>query len=74
MEYQCTDNCRASGSLMTILVDVEDRDGDEYAVAARMSASCVANSGLVCNSTFNLDDMCRCDSCKAPESANIRGM
>ena len=47
---------------MTILVDVEESEGDEYAVAASISASCIASSGLVCNSTFNFGDMCKCES------------
>ncbi len=44
---------------MTILVDADERDGEEYAVAAKISASCVASSGLVCNSTFRFEDIWR---------------
>ena len=47
---------------MTSLVDADESEGEEYAVAASISASWVANSGLVCNSTFNIGDMCRCES------------
>lgn len=55
--YQCTESWRASGSPITILVDAKESEGEEYAVAASISASCVANSGLVCNRTFNFGDM-----------------
>ena len=72
--YQCTESWRASGSPITILVDAEESEGEEYAVAASISASWVASSGLVCNSTFNFGDICRCESCRAPERANMRGM
>ena len=59
---------------MTILVEADEREGEEYAVAARISASCVANSGLVCRRTFSFEEMCKCDNWRAPESANINGM
>lgn len=55
-------------------MDAEEREGEEYAVAASMSASWVASSGLVCRSTFILGDTCKCESCRAPERANIRGI
>ena len=60
--YQCTESCRASGSPITILVDAEESEGEEYAVAANISASWVASSGLVCNRTFNLGSMWRWES------------
>ena len=72
--YQCTLNCNANGSPITILVLAELRLGLEYAVAASMSASCVANSGLVCNKTFNFEEMWRWESWRAPERAKMRGM
>lgn len=43
-------------------------------MAANMSASWVANSGLVCNNTFNFGDMCKCESWRTPERANMRGI
>lgn len=60
--YQCTESRRASGSPITILVDADESEGEEYAVAANMSASWVASSGLVCSSTFNIGDICRWES------------
>ena len=55
-------------------MDAEESEGDEYAVAASRSASWVASSGLVCRSTFSFGDICKCESCSAPERANIRGI
>ncbi len=74
MLYQCTDSCRGRGSPITIRVEADERDGEEYAVAAMMSASCVASDGLVCRSTFRLEDMWRWESWRAPERAKMRGM
>lgn len=58
-EYQCTDSCNVSGSPMTTLSLDEESEGDEYAVAAKMSASWPFKSGLVCSSTFILEFMCK---------------
>ena len=75
-EYHLTLNCRVSESPMMMRVDVEGREGAEYAEAARIEVSVDGfEEGVeVWSSIFRWFAMCRWESWSVPVSAKMRGM